>query len=97
MREKIITSTTVYVGAQGNLLEEDSENCKVLKIDNPILTETDLLKIKAMNVPGFKVETVSICYYKNTDLEQAIDRLFVDVRPRLPRRRQHPDPLRPGH
>ena len=79
LREKVITSTTVYVGAQGNLLEEDSENCKVLKINNPILTETDLLKIKAMRVPGFKVETVSICYYKNTELDQAIERLFVDV------------------
>jgi glutamate synthase (ferredoxin) len=79
LREKIITSTTVYVGAQGNLLKESSENCKVLKINNPILTETDLLKIKSMKVPGFKVETLSICYYKNTDLEQAIDRLFVDV------------------
>ncbi len=79
LREKVITSTTVYVGAQGNLLEEDSENCKVLKINNPILTETDLLKIKAMKVPGFKVETVSICYYKNTELDQAIERLFVDV------------------
>ena len=42
-------------------------------------TETDLLKIKAMDVPGFKVVTLSICYYKNTDLEKAIDRLFVDV------------------
>ncbi|MGN0975673.1 MAG: glutamate synthase large subunit, partial [Gemmiger sp.] len=79
LREKVVTSTTVYVGAQGNLLEEKSENCKVLKIDNPILTETDLLKIKAMKVPGFKVQTISICYYKNTDLEQAIERLFVDV------------------
>ena len=79
LREKVVTSTTVYVGAQGNLLEEDADNCKVLKIDNPILTETDLLKIKAMKVPGFKVETISICYYKNTDLEKAIDRLFVDV------------------
>ena len=79
LREKVVTSTTVYVGAQGNLLVEDAENCKVLKIDNPILTETDLLKIKAMNVPGFKVETISICYYKNTDLDKAIDRLFVDV------------------
>ena len=47
LREKIVTSTTVYVGAQGNLLEEDAENCKVLKITNPILTETDLMKIKA--------------------------------------------------
>ncbi len=79
LREKIVTSTTVYVGAQGNLLEEDAENCKVLKITNPILTETDLMKIKAMKVPGFKVKTISICYYKNTDLEKAIDRLFVDV------------------
>ena len=79
LREKVVTSTTVYVGAQGNLLEEEADNCKVLKIKNPILTETDLLKIKAMKVPGFKVETISICYYKNTDLETAIDRLFVDV------------------
>ena len=79
LREKVVTSTTVYVGAQGNLLEEDAENCKVLKIENPILTDTDLLKIKAMDVPGFKIETLSICYYKNTDLEKAIDRLFVDV------------------
>ena len=79
LREKIVTATTVYVGAQGNLLEESSENCKVLKINNPILTETDILKIKNMKVDGFKVETVSICYYKNTSLEQAIDRLFVDV------------------
>ncbi len=79
LREKVVTATTVYVGAQGNLLEEDSANCKVLKIENPILTETDLLKIKAMDVPGFKVQTISICYYKNTALEKAIERLFVDV------------------
>ena len=79
LREKVITSTTVYVGGQGNLLEEQADNCKVLKITNPILTETDLLKIKSMDVPGFKVETLSICYYKNTDLEKAIERLFVDV------------------
>ena len=79
LREKVVTSTTVYVGAQGNLLEEAADNCKVLKIDSPILTQTDILKIKAMDVPGFRVQTVSICYYKNTDLEKAIERLFVDV------------------
>ena len=26
LREKVVTSTTVYVGAQGNLLEENAEN-----------------------------------------------------------------------
>ena len=46
IREEIVTSTTVYVGKDGNLLEEVPENCHVLKINNPILTNTDLLKIK---------------------------------------------------
>ena len=40
IREKIVTSTTVYVGKDGNLLEEKPENCQVLKINNPILTDT---------------------------------------------------------
>ena len=79
IREKVVTSTSVYVGAHGNLLEDQPENCKVLKVHNPILTETDLLKIKHMNVPGFKVATVSINYYKNTSLEKAIDRVFLEV------------------
>ena len=79
IREKVVTSTSVYIGAHGNLLEDKPENCKVLKVHNPILPSTDLLKIKAMDVPGFKVVTLSICYYKNTDLEKAIERLFVDV------------------
>ena len=58
IREKVVTSTSVYVGAHGNLLEDKPENCKVLKVQNPILTSTDLLKIKHMNVPGFKTATV---------------------------------------
>ena len=79
IREKVVTSTSVYVGAHGNLLEDRPENCKVLKVHNPILTETDLLKIKLMSVPGFKTATVSINYYKNTSLEKAIDRVFLEV------------------
>ena len=79
IREKIVTSTTVYLGKDGNILEEQPENCKNLKINNPILTNTDLLKIKNMKVEGFKVETIPITYYKNTSLEKAIDHLFVEV------------------
>lgn len=79
IREKIVTSTTVYLGKDGNILEEQPENCKNLKINNPILTNPDLLKIKNMKVEGFKVETIPITYYKNTSLEKAIDHLFVEV------------------
>ncbi|BCJ93636.1 glutamate synthase subunit alpha [Anaerocolumna cellulosilytica] len=79
IREEIVTSTDVYIGEDGNLLEECAENCKVLKIHNPILTSTDLLKIKSMKIPGFKVETIPIIYYKNTSLERAIDHIFVEA------------------
>lgn len=79
IREEIITSTTVYVGQEGNVLQEKAENCNILKVDNPILTCTDLLKIKYMKKPGFKVEVIPITYYKNTSLEKAIDRLFLEV------------------
>jgi glutamate synthase (ferredoxin) len=79
IREEIVTSTDVYIGEDGNLLEECAENCKVLKIHNPILTSTDLLKIKSMKISGFKVETIPITYYKNTSLERAIDHIFVEA------------------
>ena len=79
IREKIVTATTVYLGKDGNILEEQPENCKNLKINNPILTNTDLLKIKNMKVEDFKVETIPITYYKNTSIEKAIDHLFVEV------------------
>ena len=79
IREEIVTSTSVYVGKDGNLLEQIPENCKVLKINNPILTNTDMLKIKEMHHEGFKVAVVSTLYYKSTKLERAIDRLFVEV------------------
>ena len=54
IREEIVTSTTVYIGTEGNLLEESPKNCNVLKVNNPILTNTDLLKIKNMKrrLPG---------------------------------------------
>jgi glutamate synthase (ferredoxin) len=79
IREEIVTATNVYVGTDGNLLEETPKNCNMLKINDPILTNTDMLKIKHMKRDGFKVEVVPITYYKNTSLEKAIERLFLAV------------------
>ena len=79
IREEIVTATSVYIGEDGNLLEEKARNCRVIKINNPILTNTDLLKIKSMKVPGFKVEVIGMTFYKNTSLRKAIDHLFVEA------------------
>lgn len=79
VREKIVTSTTVYAGKNGNLLEEKPENCQVLKINNPILTDLDLLKIRTMKKPGFKVVCVPIIFYKSTPMDRVLEHLFVQV------------------
>ena len=79
IREEVVTSTTVYIGADGNLLEEKAENCKMLKVNNPILTSVDLLKIKNMKQDGFKIAEIPTIYYKNSSLEKAMDYLFIEV------------------
>lgn len=79
IREEIVTDTSVYIGEDGNILEEKPENCHVLKIENPILTSTDMLKIKSMKVKGLKTAVIPITYYMGTPLERAIERLFIDA------------------
>lgn len=79
IREEVVTSTTVYIGKEGNILEDTEKNCHLLKVKNPILTTTDILKIKYMKKDGFKAVVIPITYYKNTSLEKAIDRLFIEV------------------
>ena len=79
IREEIVTSTSIYVGGEGNVLEEKAENCHVLKIHNPILTNTDLLKIRYAKVKNINVKDVPITYYKGTPLDKAINHLYVAV------------------
>ena len=79
IREEIVTDTSVYIGKDGNILEERPENCHVLKIENPILTETDMLKIKNLHADGLKSAVIPITYYIGTSLDKAIERLFIDA------------------
>lgn len=77
LREAIVTDTTVYAGSDGNLLSDCAENCRVLQINNPVLTSRDLMKIEGLHMPGLQSKKVSLLYYKNASLALALDRLFV--------------------
>ena len=79
IREEIVTASSVFIGCAGDILEEKPENCRVMKVHNPILTSTDILKIKNFNKPGFKSAVIPILYYKNTRLSKAINRLFIEA------------------
>ena len=79
IRESVITDTTVYLGASGNILQEKEENCCVLKVKNPVLTNLDLLKIRNANIEGLKTADISMLYTKETPLHEAIENLYVQA------------------
>ena len=80
LREKIVTDTTVYVGSDGDLLDPKGKNCHVLEIHNPILTGTDLIKIKALDQKGLRTTTLSLLLdFNNINLESALDNLFKQI------------------
>ena len=77
IREALVTDTAVYVGADGNLLVEKPENCAVLKIDNPILTAAELMRIRGIKKPHLSVETISMLCYKNTPMGRAVEQMLL--------------------
>jgi len=79
LREKVVTDTTVYLGSDGNLLEEKGGNCGVLELDSPILTGVELLAIKALDRKDLRARVIPLLFYKNTSLEKALTQLNISV------------------
>lgn len=78
LREEAVTDTTIYIGSDGNLLQDKSGNCTVLEVNNPILTSRDMDKIRQLNQTGFKNETISLLFYRGTSLKEALENLFIE-------------------
>ena len=79
IRESVITDTTVYLGAAGNLLKEEEANCRVLKVENPILTSLDLMKIRDSHIEDLQTADISMLYTKDTSLADAISNLYAQA------------------
>ena len=77
LREEIKTDCSIYVGDDGNLLSDGADNCTVLELPSPVLTEQELARIRRMDHPAFAVRTVSLLYEKDQSLRQALDGFFA--------------------
>ena len=62
IREELVTSVSINLGAQRNLFEETPLHARQLRLPNPVLTERDLEKIKAVDRPGIKAATLSLLF-----------------------------------
>ncbi len=79
IREEIITSTTVRIGSESNLLKPSATSARVIRLEHPILTNEQFGKLRHLNQPGFKTTTLTLLF-KAADgaegMEKALESLF---------------------
>jgi len=69
IREKMVTSLMNYVGSQGNILNQDKMNTPFMEIDEPILTDLEMAKIKNLRDNSFRTTTISTTFKADTGVE----------------------------
>jgi glutamate synthase (NADPH/NADH) large chain len=82
IREELVTATLTSLGTEGNLLVPTPASCRQVRIDNPVLTDADMAKLKALEVPGFQVRVLPIVFDADggeTALRAALDAFFADA------------------
>jgi glutamate synthase (NADPH) large chain len=63
IREELVMSLTNYIGSLNkNILEENPRHCKMIKFRHPIITNTDLGKIKDIKDEYFSHETIQMVF-----------------------------------
>jgi glutamate synthase (ferredoxin) len=82
IREEIVTDTSLGLGSDFNLYDIVSDHSKKLKINNPIISNEDLDKIKFIKNNNFKSATISALYNLqrgHNGIEEALDKMVIEV------------------
>ncbi|MFT7299368.1 MAG: glutamate synthase (NADPH/NADH) large chain, partial [Sphingobacteriales bacterium] len=79
IREELITDISLTLGSDTNIFKINEDQCKKLKIQNPVISKHDLDKIKNYTQnPDFVVTTISILYEVDKGLNE-LERTLVDL------------------
>lgn len=82
IREEMVMSSDLYLGPEGNLLSEEPENCRRLRLSNPVISNMDMEKIRSLSEPGFRVKTLDATFRISDGrkgMEKALIRLFKEA------------------
>src|SRR5256714_3380071 len=80
IREELVTSLYTYLGREGNLLEETPRHAHLIKLKQPILSNSDLEKLKQVGVADLRAVTLPMLFSvtDGTDgLAKALDELCI--------------------
>jgi glutamate synthase (NADPH/NADH) large chain len=78
IRERLVMSLTTFVGNNGNLLDESPEHCHTVALKQPILTSTELEKLRSIDTGIFQAKTLQTYFRadnKPGSLQRGLDRL----------------------
>lgn len=78
LRENMVTSTVLYLGNHGNLLEDCRDTCRLVRLPGPMLSDDDFRRICGIDLVGFRVAHVRAAYPRaggEGALERALDEL----------------------
>lgn len=62
IREELITASVTFVGSEQDILDPGPENCRMLRIENPIVDNTALASLREVDLEGFNSRTIPILY-----------------------------------
>jgi len=82
IREEIVTSAETTIGSERNLLKPEPESCRLIELKNPILTNEEFAKLKALKMPGFSSVTLPILFDAAkgaAGMEAALENLFAQA------------------
>ncbi|MBX7165405.1 MAG: glutamate synthase large subunit [Pirellulales bacterium] len=69
IREELVTSLVTTIGSEGNLLDEQPEQCGLLRLETPILADRDLAKIRALDSGRLRARTFSTLFPRSAGAE----------------------------
>ncbi|MFD2529255.1 glutamate synthase large subunit [Polaribacter marinaquae] len=78
IRENIVTDISLNLGKDRNIFSITERQCRKLRIQNPVISNADLEKIRSIEIESFKAETIQILYSKAqglNGLEDALDNI----------------------
>ena len=82
LRESFVTSTKLYLGNHGNLLEDSRAACQLVRLPRPLLDKEQFEAICAIDRVGFKTARFRAVYKRDDApgaLARALDKLAQDV------------------
>ncbi len=62
IREELVMSLATSIGPKPNLMDENPESCRRIRVKQPILTNSDLQKIREIADPHFKSKTLKMLF-----------------------------------